>query len=434
MARSMQAVIQAVNRTDLRGASPAQCVEHCARAWAAARLALLQSRGPAAWPSDPGATRTLFEGLCRWRGAAPQGLSPPVQQARYLVQCAVRLLLLNELQRMPRAEAEALRLGLAGWSAPLLDSELRELCEFHPLEGRAAASQAVGRASAAWHAGPPPSGLPAQCAFALLFTRDAETGVPTALLRDCAVLDAAEAARSALLRAMRLRASPGCPPNWPPQEDLSAAVRDWARQRAGGSFGEEASRRFSEALVEGRLGPLDAPLPGEEPSATLARGDPGRASEVMARAKRGVRLLAGQEADEEEEDSLTLCMLAYYMEQIHHVPWAQHFLCSHLSPEAARLKVERYMADRMVSPPPLVLRGPAGTFLLLERSPRPGALAAVWLADRAAGAIGHWLHWVRVHRGGTVAAGRSVARLVGEILEPPAGTAGGSLCLGLESV
>ena len=120
------------------------------------------------------------------------------------------------------------------------------------------------------------------------------------------------------------------------------------------------------------------------------------------------------------------------MEQGHDVPWARHFLASHLQPEAARQKAERYLADRMVSPPPLVLRAP-GSWYVLERSPRPGEFSGAWEHARAAGALGHWLHWVRARRDGTVAAGRSVARLARDILDE-APKQGGDMRLGLAAL
>jgi hypothetical protein len=401
-------VIEAVNRTDL-SLDPPAALQQCERAWEAAHAALLAARLSEA-SLDVGSSHLLVQALCRWRGARARLALGDASDAQYLVQCAVRLLLLNEFQRLGPEERAELRRLAGGGRSPLCACEERELVEFEPLSGRQECLRRVEEASRAWSRAPLPPGLAAQCAFALLFVQDCDASVPCGLLAACSRLDCAETRREQLRHLLERQAEDGLA--------QSDAVERWTRARAAGSFGEDATARFAEALVAAELGPLDAPESGEAPSATLARGEPERATRVMARAKRAARLLGAEDARSAEEDTLVLCLFGYFMEQLHNVQFEKMFCATGSAPQAAIEKLQRYKDDRMVSPPPMLVLC-LGSWYVVYRSVRPGQLERVHRYARASQALACWMAWVRAERGCTVAAGRSVARLLDEISAPP---------------
>jgi hypothetical protein len=126
------AAVAATNRTDLAGLDGAPLLRRCEAAWQPLRAAL--TAAPAQEPWSPDDVRSLFEALCRWRGARAR--SPcrcaPAARAHFLVQCALRLLLLDRYHALPEEERAALRERLASWRSPLLEAELASLCEFEP--------------------------------------------------------------------------------------------------------------------------------------------------------------------------------------------------------------------------------------------------------------------------------------------------------------
>jgi hypothetical protein len=94
-------------------------------------------------------------------------------------------------------------------------------------------------------------------------------------------------------------------------------------------------------------------------------------------------------------------------------------------------RLQRYVNDRMVNPPPMVVRTLEGWFVV-ERTSRPGGFSAVWRYDRAAGALGHWVSWVKTRRNGSVALGKTCTKLFEDI--EGAGVTAVPLMLRLKSV
>jgi hypothetical protein len=410
-----QAALEAANRSDLV-TEPEKLLRRCAASWTALHAALVAC-GAGEPPWAPADVRILFEGLCRWRGVRARGTIPSEEARRChtLVVAALRLLLLDRFQELPREAKIALKTELAGWRSPLGAAELARLREFVPL-GREETAAALEEAGSAWWATRPPAALAAQSAFAALFVRDVDDdsrALPELLLECMERLEGFEVEREALEDALEHRASPG--------QGEGARVAAWAASKAEVPFSDDARAAFVETLVRTRLNPVHAFSEGKErPSVALARVQPQRAVEVAAACARGVRLLgdhgAAAAAPPEDVDTLTVAVLDYYMDQRHGVAWASNYHAHHFAPGAALSRCARYLADRMVDPPPLVVRC-LDAWYVAERSPRPGSFSRVLRFPRAAPALEHWLLWVRTQRRSTVAAGRTVERLLGEILD-----------------
>lgn len=331
-----------------------------------------------------------------------------------MVQCAVRLLLLDRLQRMEPGDAEEARAQLKEWAHPLGEGELREMAEFAPCD-REACMQAVVRAGETWGTLRTEAGLPALCAFAVLFTDENDVRVPAELLSACERLDRFNAARDSLTYAMVRRAGDGSHARhgWAAPEVRSERMRLWARSKTLASFSDDVKASFVEALVRTRLNPVFEWDEGERPAAALGRVQPERALAVMAVVGNGIRIMEG-ECAAEDEDTLTIHLFCYYMEQMHAVDWAKNFYITHHAPFGALNRIQRYVNDRMMRPPPLVVRTLEGWFVV-ERTERPGNFESVWRYDRAAGALGHWCEWVKVVRKSSVALGRSCTKLFEDI-------------------
>lgn len=417
MSDPARAAAEAVNRTDLQP-EPAALLRRCAAAWPTLHAALTAcGAGEPAW--SPAQVRALFEGLCRWRGlrARADVACPVARRCHFLVGAALRLLLLDRFHELTPAARAALCADLGAWSSPLGAAELRKLCEFPPLSRAALTAEAEAAGSAWWAQAPPPR-LWAQAAFAAVFTTDADDeqarggpDAPEELLTMLERLDGAEAAREALEDAMARRCGAD-----QPQCD-GARVAAWAATKAGVPFSDDGRAAFVEALVRTRLNPVHDFADGrEKPSAALARVQPERATQVSAACAPGVRLLGRADADAQDVGTLTIAVLDYYMDQRHGVAWAAQYYAHHFAARAALERLNRYLADRMVDPPPLVVRLPAAWYVA-ERERRPGAFARVLRFDTAAAAVEHWLRWVRTNRAGTVAAGRSVGRVLAEVLD-----------------
>jgi hypothetical protein len=130
-----------------------------------------------------------------------------------------------------------------------------------------------------------------------------------------------------------------------------------------------------------------------------------------------MRLLTAPGGDVYDRDTLTVTMFNYYMEQTHSVRWRHLFYVDSVAePARAYAKVFKYVSDRMVDPPPLIVRV-LGGFRVLERGKAPGDIAACCRRERAEEALGVWCTAVASRRKCTVAVGKTVERILRQIAD-----------------
>jgi hypothetical protein len=330
--KRMNAIILIINRKDL-SADPVSAIAQCQNAWEAVYPVLSDVQEMS--PSPPEEIRGLFEGLCRWRNVRAKSLLPheECRRCHYLVQCAVRLLLLDRTQHLEEEQAASLRSLWGEWAHPLRPAELQEVSEFAPVDRTECAAQVVA-AGEAWGGCRTEPGLASRCAFAVLFTDEGDTRVPTELLDMCERLDRFNAARDALAYAMVRRAEPEeChPQDWPSPDARASKMSAWARSKAAASFSDDVRQAFVEALIRTKINPVYPFEEGERPAAILGRVQPDRANAVIAEVQTGVRLLESAAIKPADEDTITIHLFCYYMDQMHGVDWSKNFYITHHSP------------------------------------------------------------------------------------------------------
>ena len=381
----------------------------CRQAWADVRDALVSVGAESAPAKNDTITRSLFHALCVWR--VHRALKLPASdsarlESAFVIQCGLRMLVLDRIQKHGKPE-----------SLHLIDSDVaheedEDICLFTPVT-RAEALRLTIEGGDEFFDKRQAASTVARVAFCVLFTDTGENGLPTELIRAAERLDRWDAARTCFQCMVRkhARAAQESPHA---DADLAARVTAWARARSEGNFSDDAIAAFTERIIADRLNPAFAFTDTERASAVLARSRPRRATVEVDAAAPGVRFLHAGACAKETVDTLTCALFDYAMQQTHGVEWARTFTQMHHRPLGATAKLKRYLEDRMMSPPPMVLRCTDGWYVA-ERTPRPGALESVWKHENAASALAHWCALVMDKRQGTVSLGKDCSRIIQEI-------------------
>lgn len=377
--------------------------------WAEVRPCLMLPLDPSKCTAD--VLRSVFEGMCKFRDVRiKRGRLDPedVRNAAYISECGVRLVLLDALNVAP-PEAQCFRGLVADWAHKLREQELGACRGFKPMDIDACSSE-IQNFFTQWDSREHHETLLQTCAMAILFSKTASVP-PAAFISTCERATRLMGARVSLLSLIHYR----CPPQEPTADDLAlgGAMVGWMESKAASNFSDDRIAGFVEALTADRLSPIAEPLPREPPPATLARCcTPDEATRIADEARPGIRGYGG--ASQRDRDTLTLQVFDHSAQQRHHVEWLSTYFIDDHKPEAGFERLLRYMKDKMVNPPPMVVRC-LGHFIVVERDDRPGVMRRSVKHKTAHDAISHWCAVVKTRRQGFVAVGRSVQTLIHEV-------------------
>jgi hypothetical protein len=346
------------------------------RLWRAARAAILEPDEDATAEQVAAA----FKALDAWR-AVLVGAAGPTRAAGFVAGCALRMAALDaatDKQESVRALLGEVELGVS-----------------HAAVAQAAALLVAGehewnsRAFAEWN----------QVAYAVCFDEAEEVPVNEPLIARLADFDAACAARDALRR--RLEAMPPGPTLAQRAEGADAASLAW-RARATKGASDDVYALVREAAAWAYLTPAAYAKGTGAPSARLAAWDADRATAVTA-------------LDPESPASPDfLFLFDYAARQMLDLPFLDLFFAHDYDSAAAMRRLDAFVADRLRSVPPLVVRcGPGGgTWHVVSRV--DGALRRDAVATAREAALS-WMDHVMQLRGGALFLGKRLGELYEDI-------------------
>lgn len=430
----MEAVTVILNRID-HPYEDEPLLERSGAAWEACLAAMCG--GAAASASAEEADR-LLQGLCRWRyhrvrcepSLRCQGRHDR-RAAAYLPEAAARLVLLDWLGARPAPEQAAWLDACRRLRLLVSDAEVAAAAAFAPVDvaGAEALLDALG---AAWTQ---PRGAAlehshlAPVAHAVLVRRPDGTELPEeallTLARRAERWSRLCAARSGLRRTTA-KAAADAAAAAPPSEAV-ASVTAWVRRRAETLQADSALKAVSDALALDACDPSALPdQDAEVPASAVAvhsavtlllQDQPAAVATAAADAgKAGTRRLCAGELGVRAEALVAMSLVDYAARQANGVAWAMSFTASDARPQAATRRLARYLGDRIVDPPPVVLLLDEAVWTVGRRAtPRGGAKFSQ--ARRHATvyeALAAWAHAARRH---TLVGGRYSA-LLNEMLAP----------------
>lgn len=445
----MDSIAAILNRTD-HPHEDEPLLERSRAAWDAS-LAAMCAGGASLSPDE---AERLLQGMCRWRYHRVR-CDPNLRcearhdrrAAAYLSEAAARLVLLDWLGAQPEEGRAAWLEARARLRLLVSDAELRALVQFTPVD-MAGAEALLDGLGAAWTR---PEGLELECshlapvAHAVLVRRPQCTELPEeALLR---LVRRAErwsrlcAARSGLRRLTSKAAADeeGAAP--PPA--AVASVTAWVRRRAETLQADSALKAVADALALDVCDPSALPdVDVDEPASavsvssavTLLLQDqpPAVATAAADASKNGTRRLVAGELGVRAEALVAMSLVDYAARQANGVAWAASFTASDARPQAATRRLARYLHDRIVDPPPVLLVLDDAVWTVGRRPTTRGG--AAFSGARRHGSVYEALAaWAGAARGHSLVGGRYSA-LLNEMLAPVAPERRGPIGLALAAI
>lgn len=419
-------------------------VRLCADVWPLARAAL--GAGDLA-DADATAHAQFFQAMCRWRvHFSTKMLGEDARAAVAVITCAARLVLLDVVNG-DAARLTALDSKLGDWRGYVRREELAGLGRFVPHESRAAWRDAAIVAAGAWFERRVEDAWPAclgECAThvlirlgggGLLRTPDpppsatdtaphvegglggaAAPQAEEAFLRFAAEMDADCCLRCS--GAFQLRAS-AVPP--PPSADVTDAevksARAWLCSKAA-NVGEALAERSRELMFRASMPPWALRRMGtRKPSACFmefTRNEKRAAACIL-----GIRAVSAEATtpppNEHDLGLLLLACAGYLIAQNCNFEINDRLVVLDSDPHLVRTRFIAHMRERVLAPPPLLIRTYDATYLLHRRR-EPGAYDSVHTYPTLARGVIAWLRHVHDERRGVLFLDRKIGGFVEDVL------------------
>ena len=434
-------------------------VKLCADVWLTARQAI--ESGDLADADIPKLVE-FFQAACRWRvhfASTQVPLSDDARAATCVITCAARLVLMDAVNG-DEEKLESLRKAVADWRGSVRDEELHTLRRFAPSPSRAAWRDAAVKAAGTWFERHFEKAWPeswAQCAALMLVHRvpsEPNAGLPLndatdsaaeadeAFLRFASEMDADCCLRCMGVLQLRNFAtassetSIGTSYYVATTDDEVAAARAWLRAKTANA-GESLLERARETMFRASLPPWGLRRVGaRKPSACFmefTRNEP----RAHACAK-GLRLCHVEPSDASDqtaktgpvdidEHDLGLLLLAcasYFIEQNCSFKIDDKLVVLDNDPRLLRARFLAHRGERVLAPPPLLLRTCEATYIAHRRR-EPGAYDAVHAHPTLARGVIAWLKHLHDVRGGVLFLDRKVGVFVDDMLGRRARQSGG---------
>ena len=420
-------------------------VRLCADVWPLARAAL--GAGDLA-EADASAHAQFFQAMCRWRvHFATKTLGDDARAAVAVITCAARLVLLDVVNG-DAARLAALDAALDSWRGSVRREELAGLCRFVPHASRAAWRDAAIAAAGAWFERRVEDAWPAcltECATHVLIriggggqsppdpppavtdtAPHVEGGVggaapqaphaEEAFLRFAAEMDADCCLRCS--GAFQLRGM-AVPP--PPAADVTdaevSAARAWLRAKAA-NVGEALAERARELMFRASLPPWALRRMGpRKPSACFMEFT--RNEKRAAVCALGIRAVSAEATtppvDEHDMGLLLLACAGYLIAQNCNFEVNDRLVVLDNDPYLVRTRFMAHMRERVLAPPPLLIRTHDATYMLHRRR-EPGAYDTVHAYPTLARGVISWLRHVHDDRRGVLFLDRKIGAFVEDML------------------
>lgn len=420
-------------------------VRLCADVWPLARAAI--EAGDLA-EADASKHAQFFQAMCRWRvHFATKTLGDDARAAAAVITCAARLVLLDVING-DAARLAALDAALGGWRGSVRSEELAGLHRFVPHPSRAAWRDAAIVAAGSWFERrvedawpacltecathvlirigglrpphPPPHGGPYPSPMAGGVGGEAPQGGETphaeeAFLRFAAELDADCSLRCS--GAFQLRAMAVPPPAAADVTDAEVnAARAWLCSKAV-NVGEALAERARELMFRASLPPWALRRVGaRKPSACFMEftRNEKRAS-VCALGIRAAAADAAKPLDEHDMGLILLACAGYLIAQNCNFEINDKLMVMDNDPQLVRARFMAHMRERVLAPPPLLIRTHDATYVLHRRR-EPGAYDAVHSYPTLARGVIAWLRHVHDDRRGVLFLDRKIGAFVEDAL------------------
>jgi hypothetical protein len=400
-------------------------VRLCADVWPLARAAL--EAGDLA-EADASKHAQFFQALCRWRvHFATKSLGDDARAAAAVITCAARLVLLDVING-DAARLAALDAALDGWRGSVRREELAGLHRFVPHPSRAAWRDAAIVAAGSWFERRVEDSWPAcltECAtHVIIRTRGSPTATAEdadapqaeeAFLRFAAELDADCCLRCS--GAFQLRAMAVPPPAAADVTDAEVnAAREWLRSKAV-NVGEALAERARELMFRASLPPWALRRVGaRKPSACFMEFT--RNEKRAAVCGLGIRAAAADAAKPLDEHDMGLLLLAcagYLIAQNCNFEINDKLMVMDNDPQLVRARFMAHMRERVLAPPPLLIRAHDATYVLHRRR-EPGAYDAIHAYPTLVRGVIAWLRHVHDDRRGVLFLDRKIGAFVEDAL------------------
>jgi hypothetical protein len=428
-------------------------VKLCADVWPTARQAI--ETGDLADADIPKLVE-FFQASCRWRvhfASTQVPLSDDARAAASIITCAARLVLMDAVNG-DEGKLGSLREALAHWRGSVRDEELYTLRRFAPSPSRTAWRDAAVKAAGTWFERHFEKAWPeawAQCAALMLVHRvsseasehhqpvspsdaPAESAeADEAFLRFASEMDADCCLRCMCVLQLRNFAvassdkSQGASYYVATTDEEVAAARAWLRSKTVNA-GESLLERARETMFRASLPPWGVRRMGaRKPSAcfmeftrnedrarTCAKGlrlchvDPSETSDQTANT-------GSADIDEHDLGLLLLACASYFIEQNCAFRIDDKLVVLDNDPRLLRARFLAHRGERVLSPPPLLLRTCDATYIAHRRR-EPGAYDAVHAHPTLARGVIAWLKHLHDVRGGVLFLDRKVGGFVDDML------------------
>jgi hypothetical protein len=421
-------------------------VRLCADMWPLARAAL--GAGDLA-DADASAHAQFFQAMCRWRvHFATKTLGDDARAAVAVITCAARLVLLDVVNG-DSARLAALDAALDGWRGSVRREELAGLCRFVPHASRAAWRDAAIVAAGAWFERrvedawpacltecathvlirigglrpphPPPHGEPYPSPMAGGVGGEAPQGAEAPHAEEAFLRFAAELDADCCLRcsgAFQLRGLAVPPPEAASVTDAEVtAARAWLRSKAA-NVGEALAERARELMFRASLPPWALRRIGpRKPSACFMEFT--RNEKRAAACALGIRAVSAEATtppvDEHDLGLLLLACAGYLIMQNCNFEISDKLIVLDNDPYLVRARFMAHMRERVLAPPPLLIRTHDATYMLHRRR-EPGAYDAVHAYPTLAHGVIAWLRHVHDDRRGVLFLDRKIGAFVEDAL------------------
>jgi len=418
-------------------------VRLCADVWPLARAAL--ESGDLA-EADASKHASFFQAMCRWRvHFAAKTLGDDARAAVAVVTCAARLVLLDVVNG-DAARLAALDAALDSWRGCVRREELASLRRFVPNESRAAWRDAAIVAAGAWFERRVEDAWPAcltECATHVLIriggggllrspdpqpsatdtAPPAEGGMggeaphaEEAFLRFAAEMDADCCLRCS--GAFQLRALAVPPPSTAEVTDAEVSVaRAWLRAKTV-NVGESLAERARELMFRASLPPWALRrMAHRKPSACFMEFT--RNEKRAAMCALGIRAVSAEATtppiDEHDLGLLLLACSGYLIAQNCNFEINDKLVVLDNDPHLVRARFMAHMRERVLAPPPLLIRTYDATYMLHRRR-EPGAYDSVHAYPTLARGVIAWLRHVHDDRRGVLFLDRKIGAFVEDVL------------------
>jgi hypothetical protein len=429
-------------------------VRLCADVWPLARAAL--EGGSLAAEADVREQALFFQALCRWRiHFSKLALGDDARAAVTVITSAARLVMMDVINGA-EARREALDSALGDqWRGGVRTEEMAGLRRFVPHASRAEWRDAVIIAAGDWFRHRVEDAWPAcftECATHILMRGGGGLRSPPggyggrseaphseapreaphaeeAFLHFAAELDADCCLRCT--GAVQLRALSVPPPPTAVVTDAEVgAARAWLLSKTV-NVGEALAERSRELMFHASMPPWGLRrMAARKPSACFMEftRNESRAS-TCALGIRGAAADAPAPPDEHDLGLLLLACAGYLIKQSCNFEINDKLILMDNNPHLIRARFVAHMRERVLSPPPLLIRTYEATYVLHRRR-APGAYDAVHAYPSLARGVIAWLKHVHDERHGVLFLDRKIGAFVGDMLGR---TARGSGSIQLES-